>query len=57
MKKFLWLIFVILIVTKVEASEVFYSDYTEFSPYQEEIIKKDDCTNIISEERYRWYKN
>ena len=57
MKKLLWLLFVALTMIKVEASEVFYSDYTEFSPYQEEVIKKDDCTNIISEERYRWYKN
>ena len=57
MKKFLWLLFAIMLVNKVEASEVFYSDYTDFSPYQEEMIEQDDCTNVIFEDRYLWYKN
>ena len=57
MKKYLWLLFMFIMVTKVEASEVFYSDYTDFSPYQGNVIEMDDCTNVISEDRYLWYKN
>ena len=37
MKKILWLIFLCLIINKVDA-KVYYSEYSEFSSFQEEEV-------------------
>ena len=57
MKKFLWLIFLLVLGIKVEASEVYYSNYSDYSDYQQEEVLKTDLIDVISEERYLWYKN
>ena len=56
MKKILWLIFLCLIINKVDA-KVYYSEYSEFSPFQEEVVTSSDTIDVIKEERYLWYKN
>ena len=56
MKKILWLIFLCLIVNKVDA-KVYYSEYSEFSPFQEEAIISSDTIDVIKEARYLWYKD
>ena len=56
MKKILWLIFLCLLVTKVDA-KVYYSDYSEYSQFQEEEVTATDTIDVIKEERYLWYKN
>lgn len=56
MKKILWLIFLCLIINKVDA-KVYYSEYSEFSPFQEEEVTSSDTIDVIKEERYLWYKN
>lgn len=39
-----------------KASEIYYSDYSEFSPFTPNEILADDITNVVSEERFLWYK-
>jgi len=57
MKKNIWLLFLVcLFTTKVYATETYYSEYGEFSPYQEELVEKSDTVNVIDETRYLWYK-
>lgn len=56
MKKILWLIFLCLIINKADA-KVYYSEYSKFSPFQEEEIFSTDTIDVIKEERYLWYKN
>lgn len=57
MKKILWLIFLsFLIVTNVDA-KVYYSDYSDFSQFQEEEVFPSDTVDVIKEEMYLWYKN
>lgn len=56
MKKILWLIFLCLIINKVDA-KVYYSEYSKFSPFQEEEVTSSDTIDVIKEERYLWYKN
>ncbi len=56
MKKILWLIFLLVIGSKVEASEVYYSNYSDFSSYQEEEVVASDIVDVAVEERYLWYK-
>ena len=56
MKKILWLIFLCLIINKVDA-KVYYSEYSEFSSFQEEEVTSSDTIDVIKEERYLWYKN
>lgn len=57
MKKFLWLIFLsFLIVPNVDA-KVYYSDYSDFSQFQEEEVFSSDTVDVIKEEMYLWYKN
>lgn len=57
MKKILWLIFICLIVVNKVAAKTYYSEYSEFSPFQEEEIFPSDTIDVIKEERYLWYKN
>ncbi len=56
MKKILWLIFLVLIINKVDA-KVYYSDYSDYSPFQEEEVLSSDTIDVIKEERYLWYKD
>lgn len=57
MKKFLWLIFLCLtLINKIDA-KVYYSEYSEFSPFQENEIFPSDTVDVIEEERYLWYKD
>lgn len=57
MKKILWLIFLsFLIVTNVDA-KVYYSDYSDFSQFQEEEVFPSDTVDVIKENMYLWYKN
>lgn len=56
MKKILWLIFLsFLIVTNVDA-KVYYSDYSDFSQFQEEEVFPSDTVDVIKEKMYLWYK-
>lgn len=56
MKKFLWLIFLLVLGVKVEAKEVYYSDYSNFSEFQQEEVINSDIVEVEKEERYLWYK-
>lgn len=58
MKKILWLVILFPIFTsRVLASEVYYSNYGNFSEYQESFINSSDTVNVESKVMYRWYKN
>ena len=37
-------------------AETFYSEYSAYSPFTEEMISPSDTTKIKTERRYRWYK-
>ena len=41
---------------KAEAKEVYYSDYSNFSKYQEEEVFESDIVDVEVEQRYLWYK-
>ena len=56
MKKILWLIFLLVLGVKVEAKEVYYSDYSNFSEFQKEAVINSDIVEVEKEERYLWYK-
>ena len=57
MKKILWLIILIpIFMTRAWASETYYSEYTDFSNYQEEKIEKSDTVNVEEVTMYKWYK-
>ena len=49
MKKILWLIFLCLIINKVDA-KVYYSEYSKFSPFQEEEVTSSDTIDVIKED-------
>ncbi|MDD4035863.1 MAG: hypothetical protein PHS45_00870 [Bacilli bacterium] len=57
-KKLLILILLLCIVPiiNVNGEEVCYSDYSEWSPWQEEEVIQDDFTLVEKEKRYRWHK-
>lgn len=58
MKKILWLIIVFpIFMSKAWASEVYYSEYGNFSDYQEKFISSSDIVNVESKVMYKWYKN
>ena len=56
MKKFLWLIFLLFLGVKIEAKEIYYSDYSIFSEFQQEEIIGSDIIDVEREDRYLWYK-
>lgn len=57
MKKIvLAIILIIMPIFKAIASETYYSEYSEFSPFQEEKVNSSDIVNVITERRYLWYK-
>ena len=56
MKKILWLIFLLVLAVKVEAKEIYYSDYSNFSEFQQEEVINSDIVEVEKEERYIWYK-
>ncbi len=37
-------------------AEVYYSEYGDFSEYQEEVVASDDVTDVETITMYRWYK-
>ena len=46
-----------LLVSNISAlSTTYYSEYSDFSTWQEEPIIENDTTKIEIERRYRWYK-
>ncbi len=57
MKKILWLIFLLVLGIKVEAKEVYYSNYSDYSEFQQEEVLNSDIIDVDTEERYLWYKN
>lgn len=57
MKKILWLIILIpMFMTRAWASETYYSEYTDFSNYQEQKVEKSDTVNVEQITMYKWYK-
>ncbi len=57
MKKILWLVILLpLGMLHVFASDVYYSDYGEFSAYTDESIPIDELTDVESVMLYKWYK-
>lgn len=54
------IVFILLLLPfcmgKVFAADVYYSEYTPFSDWQEEVVYKNDMMNVEEEVRYRWYK-
>lgn len=45
------------ILFKIEAKEIYYSDYGDFSDYTLEAIKSSELVNVEIERRYRFYQN
>lgn len=43
-------------MTKVWASDIYYSDYGSFSAYQEEKIEENDMIEVEKVTMYKWYK-
>jgi hypothetical protein len=43
-------------IIEVNAEEIYYSDYGDWSSWQTEEIFPDDLTMVEKEKRYRWYK-
>lgn len=57
MKKILLILCLLpMCIGKVFASEVYYSDYSEFSNWQEENVIPSDTTYVEEEKRYLWYQ-
>jgi len=58
MKKIIYLIILFLIFgVNVKASEIYYTEYGEFSDFMEESPNHSDLINVEEETRYLWYKN
>ncbi len=57
MKKILWLIFLSFSLTNFAYAKVYYSDYSNFSEFQEKEVISSELVDVIVEERYLWYKN
>jgi len=58
MKKILWLLILFpIFMTKVWASDIYYSDYGEFSDYQQESVEMSDVIDVETKFMYKWYKN
>lgn len=56
MKKILWSIFLSMALIVVEAKEVYYSDYSSFSPFQTQKVIKTDTVDVKEEDWFLWYK-
>lgn len=56
MKKILLFVFLFLFIGDVKG-EVYYSDYSNFSDYQEYYIEKSDTVDVENELRYKYYYN
>lgn len=57
MKKVMWLLFLISVfIGKVSANEIYYSEYGEYSSFQEEKIVNSELVQVKEEERFLWYK-
>lgn len=58
MKKVLWLMMLFpIFMSKVWASDVYYSEYGDFSEYQENLINGSDIIDVEQKTMYKWYKN
>lgn len=57
MKKIVLLLLLLPIcIGRVFASEVYYSEYSKFSDWQEERVLSSDTTYVEEEKRYKWYQ-
>ena len=57
MKKFfLFVLFILIHPNIIFASEVIYSDYSNFGEYTEEYIESNELIDVKQEKRYLWYK-
>lgn len=57
MKKILWFITLMIIGSKfILASEVIYSNYSDFGPFSSEYIASSELVDVKTEKRYLWYK-
>ncbi|MFA5602441.1 MAG: hypothetical protein WDA21_01725 [Bacilli bacterium] len=57
MKKLLIFFILLLMPNTIYAEEIYYSNYSDFSPWQETPIESNELTNVEIETRYHWYKN
>ena len=58
MKKLLWLMLLLpIFMSRVWASEVYYSDYGSFTEFQEQVVNSTDTINVETKLMYKWYKN
>lgn len=55
MKKIVFLIFCFSLIGVVSA-DTYYSDYSKFSDYQEEMVLSSDLVDVEVEDRYLWYQ-
>ena len=57
MKKiFLGILTLLLITVEVEAKEVYYSEYSDFSDYSLDLAESSELVNSEMERRYRFYE-
>lgn len=56
MKRLLIFFILFIIPTNAYAEEVYYSSYSDFTPWQEDFIEGSDLINVEREDRYKWYK-
>jgi len=57
MKKLLWLLILIpAFMTRAFANDVYYSEYSDFSDYQEQFIVETDMVDVEEVTMYKWYK-
>lgn len=57
MKKiFLSILILFMFIFKVDAKEIYYSDYSDFSDYTLEKIESSELVNVEVERRYRFYE-
>lgn len=58
MKKLLWLMILFpIFMTRVWANETYYSEYGEFSNYQQDYVEASDTVEVETKLMYKWYKN
>lgn len=56
MKKYLLLLIFFLFIPKVKGIQINYSDYGEFSDWQEEYVESSELVDVEIQQRFKWYK-
>ena len=57
MKKTIWLVILVITFTmKVEASDIYYTEYSDYTDYQEEDVIESDLISVDKQTRYLWYE-